>query len=93
MTIVKFLFYVGCSLCIPIVLLTAIRATEFLRWWWTESDWEERVENMFYAGMVVLLVAGLLKAIITQWDSSAITADASTDTQQQIQPEVENPNQ
>ena len=90
MTFVKFLFYIGCSLCVPIVLLTAIRVTEFLRWWWKESDWEERVENMVYAGMVVLIVAGMLKAIITQCDSSAITADASTDTQQEIPPQVEN---
>ena len=92
MTFVKFLFYIGCSLCIPIVLLTALRVAEFLRDWWKESDWEERVESMFYAGMAVLIVAGMLKAIITQWDSSAITAPPSTSDTQQIQPEVENHN-
>lgn len=54
-----------------------------------QMTWDERLSLMFYTGGIILIIAAFGWLIIAS-HKKPITADASTDTQQEIPPQVEN---
>ena len=92
MTVVRIIIIIGLLLMVPGFLYYIHEvALQFVAWW-RKLDWYFRFDVMLQAGFLMLIIGGALWCCIAAW-SEQITADASTDTQQQIQPEVENPNQ
>ena len=91
MIVVHIMFLVGCTLCTPIFLYGFIRSLLLVVKWWKSEDWAGRLEGSFYVGITILLLGGLLKVTIETYPGP-ITADASTDTTEQIPPQVETHN-
>lgn len=92
MLLVKILALIGATLMgIPILCGICYMLWEFAQCW-SKMTWEERLNLMFQTGFIISIGAAMGWIILASHEKP-ITADASTDTQQQIQPEVENPNQ
>ena len=92
MTFIKILALIGTILVgIPTLCGICYVLWEFIKCW-CEMTWDERLSFMFYTGCIILVVAAAGWFILASY-KKPITADASTDTQQEIPPQVENCNQ
>ena len=92
MTVVRTIIIIGLLLMIPSCLYYVYEAALQFVAWWRKLDWYFRFDVMLQAGFLMLIIGGALWCCIAAW-SEQITADASTDTQQEIPPQVENCNQ
>ena len=76
---------------IPILCVICHMLWEFakcVRW----LTWDERLKLMFNTGFIILVIAAM-DCIIIESHKKPITAASSTDTTEQIPPQVENLNQ
>lgn len=92
MLLLKILALTGAILMgVPILCGICYMLWEFAQFW-RKMPWDERLNLMFQLGFIILTSAAMGWIILASHEKP-ITADASTDTTQQIQPQVENPNQ
>ena len=92
MTFIKILALIGTILMgIPILCGICYVLWEFAQCW-RKMTWDERLNFMFQTGFIISISAAAGWIILASHEKP-ITADASTDTQQEIPPQVENCNQ
>ena len=92
MTFIKILALIGAVLMgIPLLCGICYVLWEFAKYV-RRMPWAERLNLMFQTGFLLLLSAAV-GWIIIESRKGPITADASTDTTEQIPPQVENLNQ
>jgi len=92
MTFIKILALIGALLMgIPLLCGICYVLWEFAKYV-RKMTWCERLNLMFHTGWAILIAAAMGWTLIRIYDRK-ITADASTDTKQEIPPQVENLNQ
>ena len=82
----------GLLLMLPALVMIVLGLLVFAYDFWKKHTWEEVVMALFYTGIGVIVLGTMLAACDEKVQQS-LTADASTDTQQEIPPQVENCNQ
>jgi len=83
---------VGALLMAPALIMIVLGLCAFACDFWRKHTWEEIVMVLFYTGIAVIILGTMLAACDEKMKEH-LTADASTDTQQEIPPQVENLNQ
>ena len=82
----------GLLLMTPALVMIVLGLLAFAYDFWKKHTWEEVVMALFYTGIGVI-VLGTMLAACDEKMKQHLTADASTDTNEQIPLQVENRNQ
>ena len=92
MTIIRIIAFLGLFLAgVPLLVGVCCISYAFVKHL-CSLPWDERLVIMFQIGCIMLITAAVGSILIKEY-FKPITADASTDTQQEIPPQVENCNQ
>lgn len=83
---------VGALLMAPALITIVLGLCAFAYDFWRKHTWEEIVMALFDTGIAVIILGAMLAACDEKMKES-LTAAPSTDTTEQIPPQVENRNQ
>ena len=92
MTLFEISLIVGALLMAPALIMVVLGLCAFAYDFWRKHTWEEIVMVLFYTGIAVVILGTMMAACDAKMKES-LTAAPSTDTQQEIPPQVENLNQ
>lgn len=92
MTLFEISLTVGLLLMAPALITIVLGLCAFAYDFWRTHTWEEIVMVLFYTGIAVIILGTMMAACDAKMKES-LTAAPSTDTNEQIPPQVENLNQ